>query len=271
MAQPLMKQDRNKNLYYRPPNIEASINEALNQGLDELRRRAELDDRSPGHLPSECLVHLIRDAGRRADDGTMNVLLPFLFARCEGILLAKVPDDGYENAAEIREEVLGEFAELFANDRCHDNNNELDFYECRFNSSFKTLRIDIIRRAKAKAFDIIRREEASLEDEALPDLSDDSEHTAFEKIAPFFSPLFRSTETETPEDNCSFQNLLKEIDRLPPDERKAVVLCHILELEVESEDPQKTTAATLCGVTGRTIRNRLSRAAKKLLKCKEES
>ena len=101
MARLLTKHDRDKNLYHRPPNIEASINEALNQSLDELRRRAELDDRSPGHLPSECLVHLIRDAGRRADDGTMNVLLPFLFARCECILLVKIPDDGFENAAEI--------------------------------------------------------------------------------------------------------------------------------------------------------------------------
>jgi DNA-directed RNA polymerase specialized sigma24 family protein len=62
---------------------------------------------------------------------------------------------------------------------------------------------------------------------------------------------------------------LKAIDNLPLDERKAVVLCHVLEYEEESDDPSKTTAATLCGVTGRTIRNRLSRAAKKLSPFKE--
>jgi hypothetical protein len=40
--------------------------------------------------------------------------------------------------------------------------------------------------------------------------------------------------------------------------------------DVESENPNKTTAATLCGVTGRTIRNRLSNAAKILSRFKED-
>ena len=62
----------------------------------------------------------------------------------------------------------------------------------------------------------------------------------------------------------ALQDLLKEINNLPPDEREAVILCHVMGFKVESEDPEETTAATLCDVTGRTIRNRLSRAAKML-------
>jgi DNA-directed RNA polymerase specialized sigma24 family protein len=40
--------------------------------------------------------------------------------------------------------------------------------------------------------------------------------------------------------------------------------------DVESEDETKQTAATICGVTGRTIFNRLTRAAEKLSQFKEE-
>jgi len=48
-----------------------------------------------------------------------------------------------------------------------------------------------------------------------------------------------------------------------------VELCHVLGYDEESENPDKRTAATICGVTGRTIRNRLKRAAARLSSYKE--
>jgi DNA-directed RNA polymerase specialized sigma24 family protein len=57
---------------------------------------------------------------------------------------------------------------------------------------------------------------------------------------------------------------LEAIDKLPFDERKVVILCGVLGVKEESDDPTVVTAATLCGVTGRTVRNRLKRAAAKL-------
>jgi len=253
-----MKHDQNGNRYDRPPNIEVRTDEALNQNLDTLCHRAALDNRAPGYLPSECLLHLIREAGRRGDYDTMNALLPFLLTRCEAILFVKIPDDGFQNAADLREEVLGEFAELLASDGCPDSSNELDFYECRFNLAFRAFRINYIR-----------REVARVKHEDLPNLSDDSELTAYDDIFPRISGALRSA--DTPESDCSLQDLLKEINNLPTDEREAVILCHVMGFKVESEDPEETTAATLCDVTGRTIRNRLSRAAKMLLKYKEEA
>jgi len=53
------------------------------------------------------------------------------------------------------------------------------------------------------------------------------------------------------------------------DERDAVVLVHVLGYKVESGDPDEDTAATRCKCTGRTIRNRLMRAAAKLSRFKE--
>jgi DNA-directed RNA polymerase specialized sigma24 family protein len=59
------------------------------------------------------------------------------------------------------------------------------------------------------------------------------------------------------------------LNALPADERKAVILCHIMGYDQESDDPEKITAATICGVRGRTIRNRLTRAAARLSPFKE--
>lgn len=231
---------------------------ALAQDIPTLHQRATLNRRSSDYIPSECLVYLIRDAGRRADQPTMDLLLPILLARCDANLCSKIPDDKYQNAAYLREEVLGEFAELFAVDNADDNNEELDFFECRFNMAFGALRIDIVR-----------REINCLKHVAsFPDLSDNDEPTAYEDIFHRVSESSRST--ATPESNMSLHDLYKAIDNLPPDERRAVILCHIMGYEEESEDPNKTTAATLCGVTGRTIRNRLKRAAARLSRFKED-
>jgi DNA-directed RNA polymerase specialized sigma24 family protein len=66
------------------------------------------------------------------------------------------------------------------------------------------------------------------------------------------------------------RRLWQAICALPRDERRAVVFCHLLGYEAESEDPSKVTAETLCGVTGRTIRARLRRAATKLANFEKE-
>ena len=67
MARPLTKHDQHGTLYSRPPLIEGLIDVALSQDLATLRTRAALrDQKAPEFLPSECLVHLVRD-GRRRD------------------------------------------------------------------------------------------------------------------------------------------------------------------------------------------------------------
>lgn len=62
----------------------------------------------------------------------------------------------------------------------------------------------------------------------------------------------------------------KVVLELPPDERDAVILVHALGYQEESDDPGEETAATRCDCTGRTIRNRLTRAATKLARFKED-
>jgi hypothetical protein len=249
MARPLIKKDQNGTLYTRPAIIEAAIDEALQDDLDTLIRRAKIPKRSsPGFLPLECLVHLIRDARRRGDQRTMSGLMPSLLGRCEAILRVKIPVDYLPNAEEIREEILGEFSVLFAEDGCTDTTNALDFYECRFNAAFRTFRLPYIKRERVRTDPLVL---TPVQTESADDSTDDE---FFARV----SEAFRTPANQV--DHVFRHDLMKAVDALPEDQCKAVMLCYFYELPEESDDPSVLTAASLCGVTGRTIRYRLRRA-----------
>lgn len=254
MAQPLTKHYPDGRRYSRPEPIETAIESLLTENLETLSDRAGIHDpSSPAHIASECLVHLIRDARRRDDEATMNALLPPLLRRCESVLLSKV-SKGLPNAQEIREEILGQFSELFAEDGSGPNPDELDFFEVHFNSALRTLRIDILRKeARLQKF---RTSGVFSEGHEGKPISDEE-----------LSQYLRRPATQ--ERTLVLGQLKEAINALPADERKAVILCHILGYDQESDDPEKITAATICGVKGRTIRNRLKRAAERLSSFKE--
>jgi hypothetical protein len=248
MAKPLERHSRDGKRYTRPPTIEATLDVALTQDLETLRERALVSDKaSADYLPAECLVGLIRDARRRGDEDGMNKLLEPLLRRCEATLKKKVPD-GVANAESVREEILSEFAVLFAEDATAEGATLLDFYEVRFNAALRALRIDVVRQHEARA-----DEEESFVDQD----EEDPDREGRRRLASAF-------ERAKQEDALHEDVVLAAIDSLPPDEKRAVILCHILGYPEESDDPEKATAATRCGVSGRTIRNRLTRAAAKM-------
>jgi hypothetical protein len=143
MARPLLK----KNLT-RPPGVEQKIGIALTQDWTTLSRRArETNPQSRDFLPSECLVHLIRDAIRREEDRVVRVLMPQLLKRAEANLERTVPDSRMRDAESVRHEILSDLAMMFAQDCTEGHENELDFYECRFLRALRFLRIDHVRKA----------------------------------------------------------------------------------------------------------------------------
>ena len=114
MARSLTKRDTAGTLYTRPSAIERAVDNALALNPGALQQRVSVIDRqSPEYLASECLIHLIRDAKRRSDKAVTNMLVQVLLTRCEAILRAKIPDSEMPSAADLREEVLGEFAMLY--------------------------------------------------------------------------------------------------------------------------------------------------------------
>jgi hypothetical protein len=250
MVRPLTKRTGNGDRYTRPANIEAVIDVALTLDWPALHQRALIRDRrSTDYLPSECLVHLIRKAHRDRHETIRDQLLAILLGRCEATLAATLPDGRVPNAAYVRDEALGRLGELFAEDGTGDNPDELDYFEVRFNAAFAALRIDLVRE-EVRA---LRRSSPLPDDEAIARRPDAVLHgPATQENSLFLNQLFRAIHT------------------LPPEEREAVVLCHVMGYAEEADDPAKRTAATICGVTGRTIRNRLTRAAAKLSRFKED-
>ena len=257
MALPLQKISRDGVLYQRAADIEAAIDIACGQDIEELIRRTQIRDRSvPDYLPSECLVYLIRDARRNGHEDAQNRLLPALLSRCARTLNAKVPDSVIATAPQLREDILCDFAVLFAKDGSEEDKHTLDFYEARFNFAFRAFRIsrvnsELKRLNRTKALSNPDDPDCPFDDEVLERLSD-QERAVGDPVQVVFTKQIRAA-----------------IRDLPRDERDALVLCRFIRLKEESENPNERTAATVCGVTGRTIRNRLKRALAKLSKIKE--
>jgi len=255
MARPLTKVKPDGTLYARSSAIDAEIDEAARLSLPALSSRLSIGDRNnPDYVSSECLVHLVRKGRHSNDQGLMSALLPILLGRCEANLLVKVPDGGMPDAASLRQEILDDLTDLFVLDGSADGSDELDFYECKFNKAFRALRIDAVRR-RTRRLRLVKVVD-------LPFSEATGEPVDYEDAFARISAVFRVEPTQ--ELAAARKALLEAIATLPPDERKAVILVHVLGYKEESIDSDEETAATRCSCTGRTIRNRLTRAAAKL-------
>jgi hypothetical protein len=246
MARSLTKVDKAGNSYARPARVEANIDGVLAQRASDLvNRLAVRDQKSPDFIMSETLVHLIRRAIQAGDELTSARVVPVLLIRCERQIRNMVLGNGIDRNS-FCEDVLSAFSELLASDG--NGSGELDFYECRFNQAFRCFRVDL------------RKSEVTRISRNLP-LPEEGEVNVTREIDRAISI---ASESDTPEDHVLSHELLHAIDDLPADERRALVLVKIFGYEAESEDRKKTTAATLCGVSGRTIRTRLSKAEARL-------
>jgi hypothetical protein len=257
MAPPLTKKTAQGNVYTRPSDVEAQIDEATLLSSADLKMRLAIA--SPvmkGFLRPETLVHLLRKGIELSSMEMFNAVLPVLLKRCEKMLNAKV-SSALPDVDELRRDILGEFAELLAGDGRGDIPDELDFYECRFNLAFRTFWIERVQREVTRSGQLLAAES----DQEFDELSYDEED---------LSNISDSLHNDTPETRLRMQQLLEAIETLPKKERDAVVLVHIMGFKEESTDPDEETAATKCKCTGRTIGNRLASAAAKLARFQED-
>lgn len=248
MARPLQKRDLT-----RPPGTERKIDIALTQDWATLSRRVrETNSQSGDFLPSECLVHLIRDAIRRGEDRVARVLMPQLLKRAEANLERTVPDSRMRDAESVRQEILSNLAMMFTQDGTEGHEDELDFYECKFLRALRFLRIDHVRKAVS--------ERKELTD--LPEADNSESQAAFDDE--MLARLSRMASIgPSQEDALYLSEVIAALDRLPPDQKRAVILRRIIGHKEED-------AAKILGVDGRTVRNRLSRADKRLKTLKED-
>jgi hypothetical protein len=246
MVRPLSKKDLT-----RPPGIERKIDIALPQDWATLSRRArETNPQSGDFLPSECLVHLLRDALRRQEDRIARVLMPQLLKRAEANLERTVPDSRMRDAKSVRHGILSDLAMMFTQDGTEGHEDELDFYECKFLRALRFLRIDHVRKALSERKELTDLPEA-----------DDGEAAFDEEMLGRLSRM--ASVGPSQEDRLYLPEVIKALDKLPPDQKRAVVLRRIIGHTEEQ-------AAKICKVDKRTIRYRLAAADKQLKTLKED-
>lgn len=249
MARPLSKRKRTGELYERFPGVDAAIDRAVAMDFETIVREARIDTRdTPGFVPPECLLHLLRST--RFDNSTARFarLFEILIGRVERSLRGSIRPSKLYDAEELRQEVRDEFVDLLIADR-NQPGDDLDFFEVRFASALAALRIDVIRRSGRAAAQVSSIEEHHDEEgQPLPEL---------------VRQIRASFEAEgTGQEKEHFRNELSQaIDRLPDHEKVAVTLV-LMGHPIEGENAE--TIAKLCGVSDRAIRYRLKKAYEKL-------
>lgn len=234
MPHPLQKTRKDGSPYTRRPNIEAALEAALGADERTLVTRSELGRRQPGYLPTECLVHLVRQARRTADRQRMSVFFNILIRRCVGNLRATVSDE-LAGAEQLREEIISDLSELIAIDGSSHDKLKLDYYEINFDGAFAKLRIDRIRRHATRA----RYEEPKEEIKAASELDLEEE---------------LATKEEQLATNKALLLLADHFELLPEKQRTAITLRFLENLEVLSTDPDKPTVTKLMRVSDSMVR-----------------
>lgn len=260
MVRALTKTKKTGEIYTRRPEIEACLAQAVRQAPAMLRERATIaDPKDPRFLPSEALVHLSRESLRAQDMVTAGTFIDCLGRRCLLQLKRTIRPSNQFDAQDVREQVQEKLYNLFADELEDPTNDALDYYEAQFNAAFATLRAGVLRDVYRHNARFVSPSPApaaaadgSVGDDDAVDIADSADES------PRCDPVIQLESLEG----------LRRVQALPTKEREAF-LWKGLGFETESIDPLETTVATLCGVSGRAIRNRL-RSANARLKCMEE-
>ena len=246
-VEPLRKTTADGQTLRRPTAVESQIAEVLVSGVDEVRRRAVINDADdPRFLLPECLVYLIRAAVREGRPEWVDELAPRLLARCERSLRRSIRGFDAVGEEEAREDTLGRLAVLLV-----EPGNGADFFEVRFDLALKRLRIDVCRQ--------VRRRRAPLV--AIDGIGDEqSGEPGLDRLADEIDIDALPGHLDAEQMLC----LRQALSRLTELERKALVLHRLMGIPIASKKPGLSTLVEILGVSERTVRNYLRRAESKI-------
>jgi DNA-directed RNA polymerase specialized sigma24 family protein len=227
--------------YYRRPEVEAQLGDALAADTASLLRRVrERDPEAADFLKEECLVHLIREFARRGEEQAAGEVAEELAVRCMDFIRGQVRRlIGDEYLEDCRNDVLAQtFEKIFDSDT-----DRADYLEVSFWQFLKRLCADEIQK-----YGRVRDKERST------DSYDQVVETEGGEVAKTGQPSadFRLEMYD--------QIRLREgLLRLPPEIRTAFILHYVDGHPVECSDPRVMTVSRYFGKTPRTIRNWLTR------------
>lgn len=244
---PLRKTTADGQLLKRPAAVQRHIEQVLTLDNDDVLRRAQVrSNEDADFLLSECLVYLIRLAVREGRRGPIDELTPILLARCERSLRRSVRGFDDVGDEEAREDILGRLALLLV-----DPGDGADFFEVRFDLALKRLRIDVCRQVRRRRAPLVAIDGIGEDDNGAPGLD-----RLTDDIDPEALPASLDAEQAA---------YLKEaLQLLTEQERKALVLHHMVGVPIASKKPGIPTLVEILGVSERTVRNFLRRAERKI-------
>ena len=257
MIAPLRMQDPAGKLYRRPPEIEESL-AALSQltAADAVHRSRIEDTDDPDYVPSECLLHFVRQASFANDQNAFRELFMILNKRVHRavpVFARRVT--GLDKPAvkasdlEIQELVVSAFHKMLCADRVA-YNERLDYFEIRFNSA--------IVRLRATARRTVQRVESRQEPMAYKGETNITSGEIELQLAKLKTPAAV--------ENVDFlyrSKLQAAISSLPADERRVIELLQN-DMLIDSIDDTVDTIVKALGCSEKTVRNRRDRAYARL-------
>ena len=283
MVEPLRKRREDGTPYQRRPAVERELQEleALElAGIVAVARAGEQQGKPA--MSSEALVHILRREVRlaRCDGptlGPIDALASILVQRCEKILKRKLWH--YDDLA--REEIAEEVTKRVVDD-IYENGDLADYAEINFNHWLSRNRSDACRKHSRKSARVERLGESveDLSDEEVHIVSENGEAEARSDHAPEalyalnearekakLPPLIESANLP-PEVLYRIGDMVNKA-KLPPNVLNAFLAYHYLEMQVESEDPDKHTLVKHFDKSEKTIRLWIKRAEKVFAELRE--
>lgn len=249
---PLRKSKSDGTPYARPATVEAALHRVLGLPRQEiLTACAVTDRRRDDYVPTECILHLLRGAGRDNDQAYLGRLFRLFMdrvARAFPVPERHLPGSDTKGLSSgelaLREFAVDRLTEMLCLDR-QGYDDRLDIYEATFDAALKTLR-STARRS-------VGRQRNRLEP-----LSDDPE--AAEPSSDVEDALLRHVPgTEERIERRDYRRkLLAAIQLLPHEDRRLLMLLS-RDIPIHSRDPTVITVARLIGCGEQTVRNRRDR------------
>jgi hypothetical protein len=248
---PLRKRSLKGAVYTRTPGIEETLRELITLPQDEIMERCAVEDAAdPKHIPSECLMYIVR-ANR---ENTPGIYFEAIYNALLRRVMEQLPPEDITDLtdSEIRYETLGNFAELLVADRMSYDEG-LDYYEIRFKESVANLRKNAARKPH-RIKNRCRTLDPNPDDLESGEFSAKIEKAAGSLDAENYEKYFAT------HDRASLDEAIITL----PELQIAILEMLKNDMPIDSKDPNVFTISKALGKAEKTIRLQRDQAMKKL-------
>lgn len=274
MVEPLRKRRADGSLYRRRREVEKELEGLEKLTLPEVLACAREGERTgKATVSSEALVHILRREVRVATTrsptlGPIDGLIQILIQRTEAMVRRHLRGFGEINGEEVCKQVTDRLV-----DQIFEDSGLADYAEINFNDWLKHSRIAAMRKQRRKmerteplgdsVEDLVEDEERIVPEgidqkrsqDPMPEVAYGSREACDKASLP---PVIENAEL-SPEDRYRIAAMVQRAN-LPPHVLDAFLLHHYLDMQIESENPEKYTLVKHFGKSEKTIRLWIKRA-----------